>query len=160
MIKVLREHPIAEEIRIPIDVDPPIEVLQVIGVAMAGAVEDSSGLNAADVMADVVNALMGTKRPDGIGDDDLELVSGDAATDLATALLGRYVVETVRAAADDRLEHVDDQFEHEIRRLAPPVVKDVLAHRRAATERATRGLDVLERAVLDASHDKELVTSK
>ena len=160
IIKVLREHPIAEEIRIPIDVDLPIEELRTIGLAVAGAIDDEMGANGIDVMADVISAVMGTKRPEGIADDDLDLPTEDSSVDLAATVFGRYVVETVRAAADERLEHVDGQFDREIRRLAPPVVKEVVAHRRAANDRANRGLEMLERAALDTSRDKELVTSK
>ncbi len=160
IIKVLREHPIAEEIRIPIEVDLPADELRTIGLAVASAIDDQMGANGIDVMADVVSAVMGTKRPKGIDDEELDLPTEDSSVDLAAALFGRYVVETVRTAADERLEHVDGQFDREIRRLAPPVVKEVVASRRAENDRANRGLDVLERAALDGAHETELVSSK
>jgi hypothetical protein len=148
VIKVLRERPIAEEIRIPIEGDPPIDHLRVIGLAIANAIDDETGSTGADVMADILAAVVGTSRPEGFDDNDVDLPTDEAAADIATAVLGRYVVETIRDASRERLEHVEGRFDEQIAALAAPVVEQVLADRKAGIERDQRALELLARAAL------------
>ncbi len=146
VINVLREHPIAEEIRIPIDGDPPIEQLRLIGLAVVSAIDDQPGFGGADVTADVLSAIVGTSRPEGMRDDDLTVPTDDVSADLAVTLLGRYVVEIVRDAYKGRLEHVEGRFTDQISALGAPVVEAVLAERKAEIERAQRRLDLVTQA--------------
>ncbi len=139
----------------------PADELRTIGLAMASAIEDDTGANGVDVLADIVSVLMGTKRPDDIADDDIDLPTDEASLDVAAAVFGRWVVETVRTAAAERLEHVDGQFDDQIRRLAPPVVEEIVARRRDEHDRATRGLDVLQRAAHAGCREgEELATAR
>jgi hypothetical protein len=148
VIKVLRERPIAEEIRIPIEGDPPIDHLRVIGLAIANAIDDETGSTGADVMADILAAVVGTSRPEGFDDNDVDLPTDGPAADIATAVLGRYVVETIRDASRERLEHVEGRFDEQVVALAAPVVEQVLADRKAGIEQDQRALELLARAAL------------
>jgi len=139
VLEVLREHPLAEEIRIPIDRDPSLDELRVIGQALVTASRQFPGGIGDDLLADVVAAIVDPERvPDT---DDLAIT--DALIDAATAVVGSYVVDVARAASRDELEHDDDAFTRIVTRDAAAIVDTVLDQHRDAMSRRAKGLDVL-----------------
>jgi hypothetical protein len=145
VFKTLLEHPIAEEIRIPIDGPIPPQELRSVGAAIVGALDVGPGSVGADLLADVVAATANLDSLAKVGNDkELALLPFERpASDLVLTLLGAAVVDLVRAGANDKLVDNHEQFAASLKG-AGAVTRDALAKHRSELEQATRAASVLE----------------
>jgi hypothetical protein len=144
ILEVLRNHPLAEEIRIPVEIDLPVGALRDIGLALVSAGDRGFGGAGTDFVADVLASLV---DPDAFDERKEPLPIGPATLDIATAVIGSYVVDVVRSATEGRLTHDDGAFVAAMRRVSPSVVKAMLGEHRKEIKRAARGLEVLSAAL-------------
>jgi len=149
VIKTLREHALAEEIRIPIDRDLDLGELHTIGQAVLSAAGNLAGGVALDLFADVLSTII---EPERVSKPADEPGVSDAVLETVAAVVGRYVVGVSRAAATGELAHDDDGFSRAVRQIAPKLVDSVLESQRAQLKRRAEGLEIL-----DSSFRRELV---
>ena len=114
-------------------------------------------------MADILTTVIGTKRPDGIADDDLDLPTDDASLDLAARgprpIRGRRRCRCPRLTSDWNTSTASSTM----RSGGWPHRSSRRSWRTAgaANDRAARGLEMLDRAALrDARDEPELATSR
>ena len=145
VFKTLMDHPVAEEIRIPIDGPVPPDELRTLGAAFLGAMDAGPGSVAADLLADMVLATANADVLTKIGDDK-ELASlrfEGPTTEVVVTMLGAAIVDLVRAGANDKLVDNHEQFAASFQE-ARTVTREALAEHRAELEQMTKAFSVVE----------------
>lgn len=146
VLKLLLEHPLAEEIRIPERerLTPP-ELVR-LGTLVATALSSDAGSLGQEVVADLTLALTEPDRLREIVGDRTDLDMSGPARDAMLATLGAVTVVLVRQAAVGELRHDPNWFDGVVRRSAD-AAREAVAHHRAGLERAVEAADGLAKAL-------------